>query len=88
MKAYITTATTTQVSEGRARKVVIQNNAALTGTITVVDDTEGTTADVAIITDPGVGDKFEYWNFERGVRIVTSAMCDITVSVDGGYGAN
>lgn len=87
MKAYITTATTTQVYTGTSRKVLIQNNAALTGTITVIDGTSGTTANVAIITNPAVGDQFEYWSFGTGVRIVTSATCNITVSADTSYGA-
>jgi len=83
-KAYITTATTTQVA-GACSKVVITVNAALTGTITVIDGTTGTTANVAIITNPTVGSRFEYTNFTEGVRIVTSATCDITVNTDGGY---
>lgn len=85
MKAYITTGATTQVHTGKTSKVVIQNNAALTGTISVVDGTTGTTADVAIITNPGVGDRFVYHDFNSGVRIVTSTTCDITVSVNTGY---
>lgn len=85
-RSYITTATTTQVRTGRANKVLIQNNAALTGTITVIDGTAGTTANVAIITNPGVGNTFEYWAFDDGVRIVTSASCDITVSTSNANG--
>lgn len=79
---YITTATTTQVWTGLAKKVHISVNAALTGTITVIDGTSGTTANVATITNPTVGLQFEYWGLENGVRIVTSASCDITVSCD------
>lgn len=85
-KSYITTATTTQVSTGTCRKVLVQINAALTGTITVVDGTTGSTANVAIITNPTVGLQFEYWDFGTGVRIVTSATCDITVSADSSSG--
>jgi len=84
-KSYITTATTTQVS-GPAGKVFIQVNAALTGTITVIDGTTGTTANVAVITNPTVGSQYQYWGFTSGVRIVTSASCDITVSTQSGYG--
>lgn len=86
-RSYITTATTTQVADSPAKKVVIQVNAALTGTITVIDGTTGTTANVAVITNPGVGARFEYFDFTTGVRIVTSASCDVTVSTYAGFGA-
>lgn len=85
IKSYITTGTTTQVYTGRSSRVVIQVNAALTGTIKVIDGTAGTTADVATITNPTVGTRYEYYDFEDGVRIVTSTTCDITVSVNTGY---
>lgn len=78
-KVMITDNTATQVS-GPARRVIVQVNAALTGTIKVIDNTSGTTANVATITDPGVGARFEYWDFEVGVRIVASTTCNITVS--------
>lgn len=81
-KSYITTATTTQVATGIIRRVIIQVNASLTGTIAVIDGTTGTTANVAVITNPTVGQPFEYLDFQTGVRIVTSATCDITVSAD------
>lgn len=85
-KTYITTATTTQVHTGFTPKVLIQNNIALTGTITVIDGTAGTTANVAVITNPAVGNIFEYWDFKDGVRIVTSATSNITVSIEAGRG--
>ena len=83
MKAYITTATTTQVYTGKVKTARIQVNTALTGTITVIDGTAGTTADTAVITNPSVGTVYEYWDFEDGLRIVTSATCDITVNFTG-----
>lgn len=86
MHAYITTDDATQVFTGRARRVVIQNNADLTGNIAVIDGTEGTTANVATITNPEVGDRFEYYDFNDGVRIKASAACNITVSVLGSHG--
>lgn len=85
-KSYIVAAATTQVFTGISRKVLITVNAALTGTITVIDGTSGTTGNVAIITNPTVGSSYEYWDFKDGVRIVTSATCDITVNADGSYG--
>ena len=87
MNSYITTDTTTQVHTGRAKRVLITTNEALTGTVTVIDGTAGTTANVAIITNPTVGSQYEYWGFAHGVRIVTSAACDITVNVDASFGA-
>lgn len=86
-RSYITTATTTQVADSGQKKAVVQVNAALTGTITVIDGTSGSTANVAIITNPTVGSVFEYWNFDNGVRVVTSATCNITVSTYGGFGS-
>lgn len=80
--SYITTGATTQVYTGSARRVIIQVNAALTGSIKVIDDITGSTATVATITNPAVGDQYEYWGFTMGVRIVTSTTCDITVSCD------
>lgn len=80
--SYITTGATTQVWTGASREVLIQVNAALTGTITVIDGTTGTTANVAIITNPTVGSMYIYRGLVNGVRIVTSTTCDICVSVD------
>jgi len=82
MKAYLTAASAAQVFTGSVRRAMIQVNTALTGTITVVDGTSGSTANVAVITNPVAGDKYEYWDFQTGVRIIPSATCDITVNVD------
>ena len=79
-KAYITDSTATQVYTGYAAKVLVQVNAALTGTIKVIDGTSGSTANVATITNPTVGSQYEYWDFGIGVRIVASGACDITVN--------
>lgn len=79
-KSYITTGATTQVISTPAKRVLITVNIALTGTITVIDGIAGTTANVAIITNPTVGSSYEYWDFSQGVRIVTSTTCDICVN--------
>ncbi len=86
-KTYITTGATTQCFTGAVSKVLIQVNAALTGTITVIDGTSGTTANVAVITNPTVGGKYEYWDFQSGVRVVTSTTCDICVNTSSSHGA-
>jgi len=86
-RAYIVDSTATQVADSPQRKAFIQVNAALTGTIKVIDGTSGTTANVATITNPGVGNQFIYYNFTSGVRVIASTTCDITVSTYGGFGA-
>ena len=86
MYAYITDGTETQVSTGYTRKVLITVNAALTGSIKVIDNTTGSTANVATITNPAVGDMYEYWDFRAGCRIVASGSCNITVSADSSFG--
>lgn len=80
-RAYIVDSTATQVATGYARRALIQVNAALTGSIKVIDGTSGTTANVATITNPGVGNFFEYGEFAAGVRVIASTTCDITVTV-------
>lgn len=85
-KAYIVDTTETQVVTGPVSKVLIQVNAALTGTIKVIDGTAGTTANVATITNPTVGSQYVYWGFSSGVRVIASTTCDITVSASGTFG--
>lgn len=75
----ITDNTATNVA-GPIAKVIVQVNAALTGTIKVIDGITGTTANVATITNPTVGTKYEYWDFATGVRVIASGSCNITVS--------
>jgi len=84
-KSYITDNTETQVTIGETKRVLVQVNAALTGTIKVIDGTSGSTANVATITNPTVGSQFEYHNFTSGVRIVASGACNITIGTYGGF---
>lgn len=87
MKRYITDNTETQVATGRVSKVIVQVNAALTGTIKVIDGVGSTTtANVATITNPTVGSRFEYWDFGTGCKIIASTTCDITVSASQARG--
>lgn len=79
-KSLIVDNTATQVLTGACKEVILQVNAALTGTIKVIDGTSGTTANVATITNPGVGDTYIYRDFASGVRIIASGACNITVS--------
>lgn len=64
------------------RHVRVIINTGATGTIKVIDGTTGTTANVATITNPAVGQVFDYWDMTN-VRIVTSATMDITIGIDG-----
>lgn len=74
--------TTSNVYTGPVRKAIIQVNAALTGTIQVIDGATGTTGNVGIITNPTVGTKYEYWGLTTGFRVIPSTTCDITASAD------
>jgi hypothetical protein len=83
---HITDNTATNVMTGPVRRAIIQVNAALTGTISVYDSTTTTSPVVAVITNPGVGNKYEYWNLVSGFRVTASGTCDITCSADGSFG--
>lgn len=78
---YITTTDATQVHSGKVRRAIIQVNADLTGSIKVIDGTSGSTANVATITDPTAGDRYEYVSLENGFRVIASAACDVTAMI-------
>lgn len=80
--AYIVDTTATQVATGKVPTLKIQVNAALTGTIKVIDGTSGSTANVATITNPAVGNIFEYHDLTLGARIIASGSCDITAETN------
>ena len=79
---YIVDTTATQVYSGPVKKAIIQVNAALTGNIKVIDNITGTTANVATITNPTVGSRYEYWGLQTGLLVIASTTCDITASAD------
>lgn len=83
----VLTGAAVNIENNHVRKVLITVNAALTGSIIVSDET-GTagTPIVATITNPAVGDRYEYWDFKTGVTITPSTTCNITVNTDGSYG--
>ena len=74
--------TATQVETGPVRHAVIMVNAALTGNIKVIDNITGTTANVATITNPTVGNRFDYYNLATGLLIIASTTCNITAMTD------
>lgn len=81
---YITTATTKNI--GKQSAIYIQNNLALTGTITVsaAGSTQyGSSAQtIAIITNPVAGDSFRYGGLHTygDISIVNSADGNITIT--------
>lgn len=89
---YITGAATTQVYtaatpansvQAPLNHVRITINTGGTGTVTVIDGTSGSTANVGIITNPAAGQVYDYWDMTN-VRIVSSfAALDATVQIDG-----
>jgi hypothetical protein len=79
----ITTAATTQVKTGRGRlRRIVNNTPQATSTITLIDGTSGTTANIGVITNTAdVKPYYVDYNliFMHGLRIVTSDTDDITV---------
>ena len=65
---------------GKCSNVEIMVNAALTGTIAVLD---GTTT-IATITNPTVGSRYVYHDFGTSVIVNPSTTCDITVWANTG----
>lgn len=88
IKKYLTatgaTGASNNVFTGPIKKAIIQVNAALTGSIAVYDSNGGTasTSQIANITNPTVGSKYEYWGLSNGLQVVPSTTCDITASAD------
>lgn len=87
MYKHVTTGSAANIAQGRISKAIITVNAALTGTITVSDETSTAgTPVVAVISNPTVGSKFEYWDFQTGLTVTPSTTCDITVNASSTYG--
>lgn len=85
LHSHLTTSTATNVYASAVKAVSIQVNAALTGTITVSDETSTAgTPVVAVITNPTVGTYYKYVALRNGVCITPSTTCEITVNVDNG----
>ena len=85
---HITSSGAVNLMKGYVSKVVITNNAAYGGTITISDET-GTagTPIVGVIATPAVGNRFEYWDMGNGLTINPSGTCDITVNTSSSFGA-
>jgi hypothetical protein len=76
-------AATTQVKTGRGRlRRIVFNKPVASSTVTLIDNTTGTTANIGVITNTtDVKPYFLDYNmiFMTGLRIVTSGADDITV---------
>ncbi len=80
-KTYVATGTTTQVFTGRGTLQAITINTTAAGTITIIDGTSGSTANVAIIKASAV--EGTYWFnciMNAGCRVITGAASDITIT--------
>lgn len=80
MAIHVTTGVTTTLPQMNNMRITV--NAALTGTITVNDQSgvNGAAAVIAVITNPAVGNSFVYNGLAGIPTVVTSTTCDITIS--------
>jgi len=77
----ITSATTTQVFTGKGKIHSIVVNTTAAGTIKIIDNTSGTTANVGTLKASVVEGTYLYdISVSLGCRIVTAAASDITVT--------
>ena len=78
MGKYISTATTTTLPNSNA--LLLQVNAAMTGTVTVSTANGGT---IATLTNPTAGSQFKWAGLitQGAISIVTSATCDLYASL-------
>jgi hypothetical protein len=87
MYYHVVTSGAVNLAQNKIRKVRVTVNAALTGTLILSDEiaTAGTPL-IATITNPGVGNSFEYWDLKNGLTANASTTCDITINIDSSYG--
>lgn len=78
---YISTGATTQVATGKGVLQAITVNSPAAGTITIIDGTSGSTANIGVLKS-GVAEGTYWFNctFANGLRIITGAASDITVT--------
>lgn len=78
--AYIDSATTTQVQTGNGRLIRIIVTETAAGTIAVIDNTAGSTANIATLKASIVEGTYEFGvQYTTGLRIITGAASKITV---------
>jgi len=83
---HIAGAATTQVVTGQGvLRSIVFNTPVAASTVTVIDNTAGSTANIGVITNTTVVDPYSLaYNirFSTGLRIITSGADDITVIYD------
>lgn len=79
--AYINTATTTQVKTGAGFLHCVTVNTTAAGTIGIIDNTSGTTVNIGQLKASVAENTYCYdVPFTTGLRIITGAASDITIS--------
>lgn len=82
--SHISTTTTTQVHTGRGTLKSITVNTTAAGTIGIIDNTTGTTVNIGSLVASVAEGTYTYdLVFTKGLRIITAASSDITVSYAG-----
>lgn len=78
--AYISSATTTQVNTGPCRLIRIVVNTTAAGAISVIDNTSGSTVNVASLK-ASIAEGTYYFGIKltAGLRVITAGASDITV---------
>lgn len=78
--AYISTQTTTQVNTGPCRLIRIVVNTTSAGAISVIDNTTGSTTNVASLKASIVEGTYYFGiKLTTGLRVITAGASDITV---------
>lgn len=78
---YISSATTTQVKTGAGFLHAITVNTTAAGAISIIDNTSGSTVNIASLKSSVAEGTYVYnVSFSTGLRIITAAASDITVS--------
>ena len=79
-KTHISSGTTTQVLTGQGILHYITVNTTAAGTISVIDNTAGSTVNVALLASSvAEGTYIFHCVMSAGIRIITAAASDITV---------
>lgn len=83
-RAYITSATTTQVLTGQGALVRIVLNKLTTGAISIIDNTAGSTVNIGVIAAATPAQSIEYGlQVVSGIRIINASTEDITIIYSG-----